>query len=151
MKTRLLVVAALFAALLAPLNLTAQDRPYTEGGVLMTTYIQTKPGMRNAYLNYVANTWIPMLEMAKKDGLVVSYRILSGERRTPQDWDLVLAVEVKNYGALDGYDAKIEGYAEKVTKANAEQRSEAAKKREEMRTIIGTKTQRILNFKGSTP
>lgn len=143
----MMVIAALFAALLAPLNLAAQDRPYTEGGVLITTYIQTKPGMFDAYMKYVANTWIPMLETAKKDGLVVSYRILSGDRRNRDDWDLVLAVELKNFAALDGYDDRMDAIAEKVTKTTADQRNENTKKREEMRTIIGTKTQRILNFK----
>lgn len=144
MKLRLLIVAALLAALSIPLS--AADRPYKDGNVLLTTYVRVLPGMFDTYMNHLATHWVKQMETAKKEGVVLSYRVISSAERSPQDWNLVLAVEVKNMAALDTFDDQMEEISGR-TGSTSEQRSEAFRKRGEMRTILGYKLNRALDFK----
>jgi hypothetical protein len=78
------------------------------------------------------------MDEAKRQGLVVSYKILSGNASGPEDWDLLLMVEVKNWAALDGLDEKFEAITQK-TIGGEEPRRQLATKRLEIRRILGAK------------
>jgi hypothetical protein len=78
---------------------TAQsDAPYTEGPVWNITMVQAKPGMSDEYLKGLAKTFKGALEEAKKQNLVMDYKILLGNAATPQDFDILLMVESKKHG-----------------------------------------------------
>jgi hypothetical protein len=108
--------------------------------------VRTSPGFDNDYLRSLATTWRRVNDEAKKQGLIQSYRIFSGNASGPDDWNLLLMVEVKNWAALDGIDEKLEAIQQKVIGDQAAQR-QLATKRLEIRRILGTKDMQELFLK----
>lgn len=120
--------------------------PYTEGTVWQITMIRTKPGMTDDYLKGLAKSLKASLEEGKKQGFIVSYKILLGEASTPSDYNIITMVEHKNMAALDGLRAKTDPIAQKVIGGEDQQR-EAAMKRAEVREILGSKLMREITLK----
>jgi hypothetical protein len=139
-----------FVALLVLLSLrtqsAAQGLPYKEGTVWEVTFVKTMPGMSNDYLRSLAANWRNEREEAKKQGLVISYRILSGSAANKDDWDLLLMVEYKNMAALDGAEDKWEAISAKIV-GSPEQRKVLYTKRSEVREILGSKIVREITLK----
>src|SRR6476646_11708333 len=75
---------------------TQSTAPYTEGAVWQITMVKTKYGMSDDYLKALAKTFKGTLDEAKKQNLILDYKILLGEAATPQDFDILLMVESKN-------------------------------------------------------
>ena len=79
-----------------------------------------------------------MVDEQKKDGLILSYKVLRAQPADRQDWDMMLMVEYKNHAALDGLDAKVRAIAAKSVGNDDAQRS-LATKRLDVREILGGK------------
>src|SRR5947209_20196608 len=75
--------------------------PYTEGPVCTITMVKAKAGMGDEYLKGLAKTFKGAMDEAKKQDLIMDYKILLGPAATPQDFDILLMVESKNIAALD--------------------------------------------------
>jgi hypothetical protein len=133
-----LSLCALTQIAMSSQTVVAQGLPYTRGTVWSVSEIRTTPGFENDYLKGLATTWKRTMDEAKKQGLVVSYKILSGNASGPEDWDLLLMVEVKNWAALDGLDEKFDAITQK-TVGGEEPRRQLATKRLEIRRILGAK------------
>ena len=138
------------AVLLLTLGLStasrAEDVPYTEGPVVDMTYVKIKAGGFDAYMKFLATDWKAMNEALKKDGTILSYRVVSSTSLNRDDWDLMLVVEYKNYAAFDGLDAKSRAVMEKLAGSMAKV-EEASTKRGEVREILGEKIGRELLLK----
>jgi hypothetical protein len=76
----------------------------------------------------------------------VSYKILSGNAVGPDDWDLLLMVELKNWAAIDGITDKFEAIQKRVVGGEDAQR-QLATKRLEIRRILGSKNAQELFLK----
>src|SRR4029079_16784883 len=87
------------------------DAPYTEGSVWDITMVKTKPGMDDQYLKGLAKTFKGTLDEAKKQNLILSYKILLGSASGPSDFNILLMVESKNMAALDGAREKFDPIA----------------------------------------
>jgi len=125
-----------FVLLLAP-ALYAQEH-YTQGPVWRVSLIRVKPTHMDEYLTSLRQSSKPLIEEEKRQGLIVDYKIFFKEtKHSPDDWDLCLAIEFKNFAALDGFDAKFEGIRDKVLggKQPAQQLGE---KRQEYRETISS-------------
>jgi hypothetical protein len=120
--------------------------PYTEGTVWQITMVRTKPGMGDDYLKGLAKNLKAIFEEEKKQGLVVSYKILLGDASTPSDFNIINMVEYKNMAALDGLRAKTDPIGQKIAGGEDQQR-EAAMKRAELREIVGSKLMREITLK----
>ena|ERR1700719_3258728 len=120
--------------------------PYSEGTVWQITMVRTKPGMTDDYLKGLAKSLKTSLEEEKKQGLIVSYKVLLGEASTPSDYNIINMVEYKNMAALDGLRAKTDPIAQKIIGGEDQQR-EAAMKRAELREILGGKLMREITLK----
>jgi hypothetical protein len=120
--------------------------PYTEGTVWQITMVHTKPGMDDEYLKGLAKVLKAGLDEEKKQGLIVSYKILLGEASTPGDFNIMNMVEYKNMAALDNLREKTDPIFTKITGGEQQQR-EGALKRAELREIIGNKTMREITLK----
>src|SRR5256886_15844396 len=79
----------------------ASTRSYREGPVIAVSYIRTKPGMFDRYMQYLDGPYKTNLEAQKAAGIVLDYGIYTSEPRTPADHDIMLTVVYKNWGALD--------------------------------------------------
>jgi hypothetical protein len=147
MKKYLIVAAsvALFTVS-AGLCPAQSDAPYTEGTVWDVTMVRTKPGMDDQYLKGLAKTFKGNLDEAKKQNLIVSYKILIGSAATPNDFNIMLMVESKNMAALDNAREKLDPIAKKI-EGSVEQQEQTMTKRLEIREIVGDKLMREVTLK----
>ena len=144
---KLQIVAIVALSLGIPSLCVAQsDAPYTEGPVWTITMVKAKPGMSDEYLKSLAKTFKPLLEEAKKQNLVVDYKILLGNAATQQDFDILLAVESKNMAAFDNAREKFDPIARKIVGTTDKQQALAVK-RLDIREIVGNKLMREITLK----
>jgi hypothetical protein len=122
------------------------DAPYTEGPVWTVTMVKTKAGMTDEYLKELAKTLKASLEEAKKQNLIVDYKILLGNDATPQDFNILIMVESKNMAAQDNTREKFDPIARKVVGTTDQQQAIQAK-RLDIREIMGTKLMREITLK----
>ena len=120
--------------------------PYTEGTVWEITMVHVKPGMADDYIKGLAKNLKTSLEEEKKQGLIVSYKVLLGDAATPGDYNIMNMVEFKNMAALDNLREKTDPIAAKII-GNEDQMRQGAMKRAELREIIGNKTMREITLK----
>jgi hypothetical protein len=141
-----LIGAAMAALMTAWAGPAQAEAPYTEGSVWQVTMVHTKPGMSDDYLKGLAKNLKTTLEEQKKQGLILSYKILLGEAATPGDFDIVNMVEYANMAALDGLREKTDPIATKLI-GNEDQQRQSAMKRAEIREIVGSKLMREITLK----
>ena len=84
---------ALAFALVAGLSVSqlalGQNKPYTEGTVWNLTFIKLKPGMFDVYVEDAVVGRAREMAEAKKQGIVLSYKVLSGTSANREDWDIL--------------------------------------------------------------
>jgi hypothetical protein len=124
----------------------AQDKPYKEGTVWSVSFIKVKPGMFDVYMRDLSVQRKKLMDEAKKQGLIVSEKMLSGSAFGRDDWDLMLMVEYKNWAAFDGLSDKFDALALKIV-GSEEKQVQMMVKRTEVREILGEKTLQELTFK----
>ena len=146
--TKRLQIVALAALSLGIASLCSaqSDAPYTEGPVWTVTMVKTKTGMTDEYLKELAKTLKGTLEEAKKQNLVLDYKILLGNPATPQDFNILIMVESKNMAAQDNTREKFDPIARKVV-GTTDQQQTIQVKRLDIREIIGTKLMREITLK----
>ena len=135
-----------FSFVAASLCLGQSDAPYTEGPVWTISMIKTKPGMADDYLKNLAQIYKAVNDEAKKQGIIMDYKILLGNDATPQDFDILLMQEFKNMAAFDGLREKTDPIARKLIGSEDVQR-QGAVKRMELREIMGNKLMREITLK----
>ena len=131
MKRNRILIGSLIALILTfSIVIVAQvSRPYRNGTVWSIGFIRMKPGMDTAYLNYVAGDWKREQEALKKDGQIISYKVLQTEAHGSNDFNLMLMTEYKDLATYErsldktdvllqtviGDDAKqMQGYKERL-------------------------------------
>ncbi len=122
------------------------DAPYTEGSVWSVTQVKTKPGFTDDYLRQLKSIFVGELDEAKKEGLILSYKILLGSYSTPADYDILLMIEYKDFAAFDGQRAKFDAIDKKLF-GTPDQEREGAAKRMEIREILGDKLLQEITLK----
>jgi hypothetical protein len=115
----------------------AAERPYSDGSVWTVTFVRVKPGMNLVYLRDLANNWKRVMDEARKQQLIISYKIFDGDP-SATDWNLMLMVEMKNWGAFDGAEDKFDAIVEKLVGPEDKQ-TEMMVKRSDVRELIGVK------------
>ena len=120
--------------------------PYTEGTVWEMTMVKTKPGMSDDYLKNLAKAYRATSDEAKKQGIIMDYKILIGDAANRDDFDILLMVQYKNMAALDELREKTDPIAAKLI-GGEDQIRQGAVKRMEIREILGTKTMREITLK----
>jgi hypothetical protein len=161
MKIRVLSIVALTCSLSAlclaqssPATATAttpkttggSTAPYTEGGVWALSMIKTKTGLTDEYFKQITGTVKPVYDEAKKEKLILDYKILNGEASSPHDFNILILVEYPNWAAFDTLRDKMDPLLTKVM-GSEEQRTQMAVKRLDVREIVGTKTMREITLK----
>jgi hypothetical protein len=127
-------------------KMLAGEPPYTEGSVMNVTFIRTKSGGDEKYMQFLATQWKSLMEAAKKDGLILSYHVYGAPAANRDDWNLMLTAEYKNMAAFDGLETKFRALMEKQA-GSIEKAEEQAGKREEIREVFGEKLLRELILK----
>ena len=135
-KTRILVSSLIVLILTLSIVVVAQvSRPYRNGTVWNVAFIQMKPGMDTAYLNYIATDWKRNQEAMKKDGLILSYKVLTTEAHGSDDWNIMLMTEYKNLATMEANEAKADNLAQKVI-GNDEKQMQGYRDRLQIREVL---------------
>lgn len=138
------IAIGFFAAILviAAVSVYAQvNRPYHNGSVWNISFIRIKPGMDAAYMNYLASSWKAEQEAQKKDGNIVSYKVMSVEGHTTGEFNLMLMTEYKSLAAMEASQDKAEAVTQKVV-GNDETQMKGYNDRLAIREIIGDRLAR---------
>jgi len=122
-------------------NAAAEGLPYIEGSVWSIQFAQTKPGMTKEYLQSLRAEWTPLMDEAKRQNVILDYRILLTPRSNPNDWNVMLMVEVENMAALDGYSEKMDALGKSLRSPEPARRCAA------FREILGVKLLREVTLK----
>ena len=114
------------------------NRPYRNGSVWDIAYIRMKPGMETAYLNYLAGQWKTNQEAAKKEGLIVSYKVIQVEGHNPGEFNIMLMTEYKDLATMEAGEDKGDALAQKVVGDDEKQR-QGYRDRLEIREVMGNR------------
>jgi len=149
--TQLSLVACLLIAAASAVTETAgaqaSTRSYREGPVVAVSYIRTKPGMFDRYMQYLDGAYKTNLEAQKAAGIVLDYAIFTSEPRTPADHDVMLTVIYKNWSALDNLQDRSDAVVNKALSSTPDQRSQQFIDRGAMRESLGSRTYQQLTLK----
>jgi len=141
-KTRILVSSLIVLILTLSIVVVAQvSRPYRNGTVWQVSYIQMKPGMETAYLNYLATDWKRNQEALKKDGLILSYKVLTTEAHGSDDWNIMLMTEYKDMATREANEAKADNVLQTVIGTD-EKQMQGYRDRLQIREVLETRTAR---------
>ena len=141
-----LIAAVALSIAFSGLCQAQSDAPYTEGPVWTITLVKTKYGMGDEYLKGLSKTFKGTLDEAKKQNLIMDYKILLGDSTSPHDFDILLMVEQKNMAAFDNSREKFDPIARKI-EGTPDQQVATATKRVELREILGNKLMREITLK----
>jgi hypothetical protein len=138
MKFRRALIGSLaLLVLIVGISVFAQvNRPFRNGTVWNIGFIRMKPGMETAYLNYLAGPWKTNQEAAKKEGIILSYKVLTVEGHTPGEWNLMLMTEYKDLASMEASEDKADALAQRMV-GNDEKQMQGYKDRAEIREVMG--------------
>jgi len=143
MKAKRILIGSLVAIVLTlSVVIYAQvGRPYRNGTVWSIGFIKMKPGMESAYLNYVATDWKRDQEALKKDGQIISYKVLQTEAHGSSDWNLLLMTEYKNMATREANEPKEDALYQR-TIGNDEKQRQGYRERLEIREVMADRLAR---------
>ena len=125
-------------ALLATFSATvlADGQHWNDGPVSTVTYVRTVDGHFDEYIAWLASTWKRQEEASKKAGLITNYRVLIANPRGPNDPDIILVNEFKNWAALDSLGSKLDAVSAQI-EGSVEKANQNEADRAKIRTILG--------------
>ena len=117
-------IALLVLPGLAVADLTPWEDYEPSESVYYVTTIKVKPNMEDAYLEGIANTWVPGNEIAKELGQIKDYGIYRSELGSSGDFNLLLVIEFEKTEDLapnrEEYERFIEAYTQEASDAATE-------------------------------
>jgi hypothetical protein len=141
-KKHILISSLVASLLLLGISIYAQvSRPYRNGSVWEIAFIRVKPGMDPAYLNYLATDWKRNQEAAKREGLILSYKVLVTEAHGGADWNLLLLTEYKDLATMEANEPKADALAQRVV-GDDQKQMQGYKERLEIREVMGQRLAR---------
>ena len=144
-KTILLLLAALLMSA-TTVTRAADEHAYTEGPVLLVSFVRTEPGMFEDYMRYLSKTYKHVMEEFKKQGIVVDYAIYQTRPRDAQDADVILTVTYRNMAALDDLQSRTDPVIREVFGSLSQAASSSAD-RGKLRKEVGSQLVRQLILK----
>ena len=125
---------------------TGQEH-FTPGPVVRVTLVDIKPGKADDFWRDLRRNLKPIWEEYKKAGIITNYGVSTKSTMDePGDWDVAIALEYKNWAALDGLGARMDPITLKAY-GTAEARSAAAVKRTEFGTTVASFLMRNVTLK----
>ena len=146
MKKPILLLLAAILTISASVTRAQEDHAYTQGPVVIVSFVRTEPGMFEEYMRYLANTYKHLMDAYKKQGIITDYAVYQARPRDPQDADLILTVTYKNMAAFDDLQARTDPTAKQVFGSLAKAAS-ASVDRGKMRKEVGSQMVRQLILK----
>jgi hypothetical protein len=132
--------AALVAASALTTPVYADGRDWNDGPVINVSSIRTVDGHFDDYMHWLATTYKKQQEAAKKAGLITSYRVIVIEPRGPNEPDILLVTEFKDWAALDHLGSKLDQVSAQI-EGSVEAAAKSEVDRAKIRTVLGSRTQ----------
>lgn len=121
------------------------ERVYDNGPVWVISYIETKPGMFDDYMAYLASQWRDLNEADKRTGRVLDYKVLSVATPRDNEPDVLLMIQYPNMAAFDRPLAEDEATMSKVF-GSVVKSNQAFARRDSLRTTRGEVLAREMKF-----
>ncbi len=139
---RMLVGSLIVLILTVSVVVVAQvKRPFRSGSVWSVGFIKMKPGMETAYLTYIAGDWKREQEALKRDGQILSYKVLTTEAHGSSDWNIMLMTEYKDLATMEADEAKADNLLQTVI-GNDEKQMQGYRDRLQIREVLETRIAR---------
>ena len=107
-----LVLAVMAPTIAAPVM---SEQPSTEGPVWDVAYTRAFPGQVDQYLEQVRLLLVPVLEVDKRQGGILDYKVLRKiNKHGVDDWNIEVVVIFKNYAQMDGHHARWDAIEKKL-------------------------------------
>ncbi len=138
------IATALIAVLMLTLSVVVYaqvSRPFRNGTVWNIGFIQMKPGMETAYLNYIATDWKRSQEALRKDGQIISYKVITTEAHGRDDWNIMLMTEYKDLATMEANQAKEDNLMQAVIGTD-EKQMQGYRDRLQIREVLEGRTGR---------
>ena len=146
MKKPILLLLAAILTISTSVTRAQEDHAYTQGPVVIVTFVRTEPGMFEEYLRYLDATYKRLLDEYKRQGIVTDYAIFQAIPRDPNDADLILTVTYKNMAAFDELQARTDPVVKQVF-GSLPKAASASAERDKMRKQLGSQMVRQLILK----
>jgi hypothetical protein len=145
--TRAIYAAGALLSLTALATMTYADgRDYNDGPVQSVSFIRTVDGHFDEYMHWLATTYKKQQEAAKAAGLITRYEVLIAQPHSPQDADVILVTEFKNWAALDHLGSKLDQVSTKI-EGSLEKADQSQADRAKIRTVLGSDTVQVAELK----
>ena len=139
--TRVLCAAgALLSLTILSTAAYADGRDWNDGPVINVASIRTVDGHFDDYMHWLATGYKKQQEAAKKAGIITAYRVIVIEARGPNDPDILLVTEFKNWAALDGLGGKLDKISAQL-QGSVEKAAQSQVERVKIRTVLGSRTE----------
>jgi len=146
MKKPILLLLAAILTISTSVTRAQEDHAYTQGPVVIVTFVRTEPGMFEEYLRYLDATYKRLLDEYKRQGIVTDYAIFQATPRDPNDADVILTVTYKNMAAFDELQARTDPAVKQIF-GSLPKAASASIDREKMRKQLGSQMVRQLILK----
>ena len=146
MKKPILLLLAAILTISTSVTRAQEDHAYTQGPVVIVTFVRTEPGMFEEYLRYLDATYKRLLDEYKRQGIVTDYAIFQAIPRDPNDADLILTVTYKNMAAFDELQARTDPVVKQAF-GSLPKAASASAERDKMRKQLGSQMVRQLILK----
>jgi hypothetical protein len=146
MNKFILLLTAAILTTATSLTVADEDHAYTEGPVMTVNFVRTQPGMFDEYMRYLDKTYKPLMDEAKKAGIIVDWAVYGTRPRDAQDADLVLTITYKNLAAMDNLQARMDPLSKKAF-GSLPKAAAASADREKLRKDLGSQLVRQLILK----
>jgi len=125
---------------------------FTEGPVWEVSFYRTTPGHWDDYMQFLRENFLPSSTEAKKQGLVLDFKVYVKAPTDPKDWDVAVATLYSSAGkALDYSKADEDKWkaidAKQYKTEDEKKQREMTEKRLKMRDYLGTSYMREINLK----
>lgn len=145
MKNKIILALLTFLFVISG-KISAQEvETYTEGTVWELTLVRAKHGMVNNYLKSITGTFDAVMREAKKQGLILDYKVLLGHPGTADDFNILLMVETENMAQQDNIRERW-GKIVLEAEGDADNRFTIATQRVDMREVLGIKLMREITL-----
>jgi len=146
MKKSVLLLLAVSLAISTSVTRAQEEHAYTQGPVVVVSFVRTEPGMFEDYMRYLDNTYKRLMDGYKKQGIIVDYAIYQSLPRDPHDADVILTVTYKNMAALDDLQSRTDPALKQVF-GSLPKAASASADREKLRKQLGSQLVRQLILK----
>jgi len=146
MKKPILLLLAAILTISTSVTRAQEDHAYTQGPVVIVSFVRTEPGMFEEYMRYLDTTYKRLLDGFKKKGIITDYAVYQALPRGPQDADLILTVTYKNMAAFDDLQARTDPAVKEIF-GSLPKAASASADRGKMRKDVGNQMVRQLILK----